>query len=111
MPTYAYVANAEDGEIVTYRLNAGELVPGGRAKVAAQVMPLAVSPDRRRLYAAVRSKPFSVHVFSIDPQLWVREESLYIRYEDVVVITETGYENFTAFLPSELNDLEKQVKP
>ena len=51
------------------------------------------------------------HVFSIDPQLWVREESLYIRYEDVVVITETGYENFTAFLPSELNDLEKQVKP
>ena len=51
------------------------------------------------------------HVFSIDPQLWVREESLYIRYEDVVVITESGYENFTAFLPSELNDLEKVVKP
>lgn len=51
------------------------------------------------------------HVFSIDPQLWVREESLYIRYEDVVVITESGYENFTAFLPSELSDLEKQVKP
>ncbi len=49
------------------------------------------------------------HVFSIDPQLWVPEENLYIRYEDVIVITEGGYENFTEFLPTELNDLEKLV--
>ena len=27
------------------------------------------------------------HVFSIDPQLWVPEENLYIRYEDVIVVT------------------------
>src|SRR4029450_12119871 len=27
---------------------------------------MAVSPDRRFLYAAVRSKPFSVHAYSID---------------------------------------------
>lgn len=47
------------------------------------------------------------HVFSVDPQLWVPEESLYIRYEDTVVVTETGVENFTDFLPSELDDLEK----
>ncbi len=49
------------------------------------------------------------HVFSIDPQLWVPEENLYLRYEDVIVITEAGYENFTEFLPTELNDLEKLV--
>ncbi len=49
------------------------------------------------------------HVFSIDPQLWVPEENLYIRYEDVIVITENGYENFTEFLPTELNDLERLV--
>jgi Xaa-Pro aminopeptidase len=49
------------------------------------------------------------HVFSIDPQLWVPEENLYIRYEDVIVITESGYENFTEFLPTELNELEKLV--
>jgi Xaa-Pro aminopeptidase len=49
------------------------------------------------------------HVFSIDPQLWVPEENLYIRYEDVIVITAGGYENFTEFLPTELNDLEKLV--
>ena len=45
-------------------------------------------------------------VFSVDPQLWVPEEKLYIRYEDTVVVTETGVENFTAFLPSELAELE-----
>ena len=50
------------------------------------------------------------HVFSIDPQLWVPEENLYVRYEDVVVIRPTGYENFTAFLPTELDDLEKLVR-
>jgi Xaa-Pro aminopeptidase len=48
-------------------------------------------------------------VFSIDPQLRVPEERLYYRYEDVIVITETGYENFTDFLPTELDDIEKLV--
>lgn len=49
------------------------------------------------------------HVFSVDPQLWVPEEQLYIRYEDTVVVTETGVENFTDFLPYELPDLEALV--
>src|SRR6185295_4095608 len=47
------------------------------------------------------------HVFSIDPQLRVPEEHLYLRYEDTIVVTSAGYENFTDFLPSELADLEK----
>jgi 6-phosphogluconolactonase len=68
MPTYVYVSNADDGEIATYLLTeAGDLVPRGRAKAAASLGPLALSPDRRRLYAAVRAKPFSVHVFDVDP--------------------------------------------
>jgi 6-phosphogluconolactonase len=67
MPSYVYIANAEDGEIAAYTLTGGgDLVPLGRTRVG-QVYPLCVSPDRRRLYAAVRSKPFSVHVFDIDP--------------------------------------------
>jgi Xaa-Pro aminopeptidase len=49
------------------------------------------------------------HVFSIDPQLWVPEETLYIRYEDVIVVTADGYENFTEFLPTALADLERLV--
>ena len=49
-------------------------------------------------------------VFSVDPQLWVREENLYLRYEDVGVVTDTGFENFTDFLPSELAAMEKLVQ-
>ena len=48
-------------------------------------------------------------VFSIDPQLRVPEENLYLRYEDTVVVTDTGVENFTDFLPMELDDIEKLV--
>ncbi len=48
-------------------------------------------------------------VFSIDPQLRVPEENLYLRYEDTVVVTPTGVENFTAFLPMELDDIERIV--
>jgi Xaa-Pro aminopeptidase len=48
-------------------------------------------------------------VFSIDPQLWVREENLYLRFEDTVVVTETGVENFTDLLPMELDDIERLV--
>lgn len=67
MSTFVYISNAEDGEIATYLLTeAGNLVPRGRAKAAAALGPLALGPDRRRLYAAVRAKPFSVHVFAVD---------------------------------------------
>jgi Xaa-Pro aminopeptidase len=48
-------------------------------------------------------------VFSVDPQLRVPEEDLYLRYEDTVVVTETGVENFTDFLPMELDDMERLV--
>ena len=49
-------------------------------------------------------------VFALDPQLWVPEETLYIRYEDTVAVTETGVENFTAFLPAELDAIEAVVR-
>ena len=65
--TFVYVSNAEDGDIGVYRMqDSGELQPGARAKAASVVMPMVLSPDRRFLYAASRSKPYSVHVYSID---------------------------------------------
>ena len=65
--TFVYVSNAEDGDIGAYRLlDSGELQAGARAKAASIVMPMAVSPDKRFLYAASRSKPFSVHAYAID---------------------------------------------
>jgi Xaa-Pro aminopeptidase len=45
-------------------------------------------------------------VFAIDPMIWVREEKLYIRMEDVVVVTDDGVENLSANLPVEMDDLE-----
>ena len=49
------------------------------------------------------------HVFSVDPQMWVPEENLYLRYEDTIVVTKDGNENFTDFLPAELDELELLV--
>ena len=37
------------------------------------------------------------------------EENLYLRYEDTIVVTDTGFENFTDFLPMELDDMERLV--
>ena len=48
-------------------------------------------------------------VFPIDPQLRVNDETLSIRYEDVVVVTAKGCENFTDFLPSKLEAIEKII--
>ncbi len=59
-------------------------------------------------YARGALKPGQV--FSIDPQLRVLEEHLYYRYEDVIVITPDGYQNFTSFLPTELDEIEKLVR-
>ena len=39
----------------------------------------------------------------------VPEENLYLRYEDTIVVTDTGFENFTDFLPMELDDMERLV--
>jgi 6-phosphogluconolactonase len=64
--TFVYVSNAEDGDIGTYTLLPdGSLVPGPRVAAGKPVMPMSVSPDRRFLYAAVRSKPFTVVTYSM----------------------------------------------
>ncbi|MDG2396032.1 MAG: aminopeptidase P N-terminal domain-containing protein [Flavobacteriaceae bacterium] len=49
-------------------------------------------------------------VFTIDPMIWIPEEKLYIRIEDIAVITETGVYNLSAFVPSSINDVEKTIK-
>ena len=49
-------------------------------------------------------------VFTIDPMIWIPEERSYIRIEDVAVVTETGVENLSAFVPSKIKDVEKTIK-
>ena len=48
-------------------------------------------------------------VFTIDPMIWIPEEKLYIRMEDVVVVTADGAENLSAFVPSTIEDIERTM--
>ncbi len=65
--TFVYVSNAEDGDIGMYTLKSdGLLQAGPRFKAGANVMPMSVSPDKRFLVAAVRSKPFTAYTYSIE---------------------------------------------
>jgi 6-phosphogluconolactonase len=65
-----YVSNAESGDIGVLHLAPRErtLVPVQTVQVGGEVMPLALSPDRRRLYAARRSEPREAVSFAIDPK-------------------------------------------
>jgi 6-phosphogluconolactonase len=65
--TFVYVSNADDGTIGMYTLQAdGSLQPGARVEAAKVVMPMAVTPDKRFLIAAVRSKPYEAYTYAID---------------------------------------------
>ena len=66
--TMIYVSNADDGEIVVYELNLKNGGLSAQQTVAAgeSVMPLTVSPNKQKLYASIRSKPYSAVTFSIN---------------------------------------------
>jgi 6-phosphogluconolactonase len=65
--TFVYVSNAEDGDIGVYSLRPdGSLEVRDHVAAAKLAMPMAVSPDKRHLYVAVRSKPYGAHAFAID---------------------------------------------
>jgi Xaa-Pro aminopeptidase len=49
-------------------------------------------------------------VFTIDPMIWIPEERHYIRIEDVAVVTKTGVENLSDFVPSKIEDVERTIK-
>jgi Xaa-Pro aminopeptidase len=46
-------------------------------------------------------------VFTIEPALTIPEDRVYIRLEDVILITRTGYENLSDFVPMEIDAIEK----
>ena len=47
------------------------------------------------------------HLFTIEPAMIINELHLGIRLEDAILITETGYENLSAFVPVEIADIER----
>ncbi|GAC1043302.1 lactonase family protein [Rhizobium sp. No.120] len=68
--TFVYVSTALAGTIDVYRMEraTGVLTPISSVDVGAMVMPMAVSPDRRHLYAVIRAQPYRVLTLAIDPE-------------------------------------------
>ncbi|MDA1081714.1 MAG: Xaa-Pro peptidase family protein [Gemmatimonadetes bacterium] len=48
-------------------------------------------------------------VFTIDPMIWIPEERLYIRIEDVALVTANGVENLSAFVPTRIADVQRTI--
>jgi len=46
-------------------------------------------------------------IFTIEPALTIPEDRVYVRLEDTILITATGYENMSGFLPVEIEAIEK----
>lgn len=66
--TMVYVANADSREIGVLSLDEGNghVREIARVGVTGMVMPMAISPDRRFLYAGLRSEPYGVTTFAIN---------------------------------------------
>jgi Xaa-Pro aminopeptidase len=47
------------------------------------------------------------YVFTIEPQMTMPDGELSVRLEDMILITESGYENLSAFVPIEIADIER----
>src|SRR6185369_2815369 len=67
-PTVAYVSNADSKDISVLALDRdkGAVKVVQTLDVGGTVMPMALSPDKHMLYAALRSEPYSVASFAID---------------------------------------------
>src|SRR5687768_7296936 len=64
---YVYVSQQGEKQISVYRMSpAGELDKVQDVSVTGKAMPMAVSPDRRFLFIALRTEPYSIASFAID---------------------------------------------
>src|SRR5215475_6807516 len=67
--TFVYVSNAQDGNIDGYVMDmgTGALTSIGKTEAAKLVMPMTLSPNKKFLYAVIRSQPTRVLTYAIDP--------------------------------------------
>ncbi len=67
--TFVYVSNGEDGDIAIMKMDpeTGDMKLVDKAPAGPNVKHMALSPDHRFLYASIRSEPFSVVTYTINP--------------------------------------------
>jgi 6-phosphogluconolactonase len=67
--TFVYVSAASAGMIDAYAMDeaTGMLTPISKFEAGKAVMPMATSPDKKHLYAVVRSQPYRVLTLGLDP--------------------------------------------
>lgn len=58
-------------------------------------------------YAGATLQPGEI--FTIEPEMRIPGEHIGFRLEDMLLITENGYENMSAFVPVEINDIERMM--
>jgi Xaa-Pro aminopeptidase len=49
-------------------------------------------------------------VFTIEPAMQIVDEHVGIRLEDMILVTDTGYENLSSFVPIEIDAIEATMK-
>jgi Xaa-Pro aminopeptidase len=49
-------------------------------------------------------------MFTIEPALTIDDERIYIRLEDAILITDTGYENLSGNLPMDIEGIERAMR-
>ena len=96
----SYYANAARKWVDDYRRNAERRNPdlGHWVGMAAHDVGLDVGPLRPGM------------VFTVEPDVRVPEEKLFISVEEIIVITEDGYENLSAFVPKEVDEIEALMR-
>jgi Xaa-Pro aminopeptidase len=93
-----------------YRDAAARFVEGYRTRLASP-RPGATLGHMVGMEVHDVQKNFSVYepgmVFTIEPALTIPEDRVYIRLEDMIVITPTGHDNMSGFAPIEIDAIEK----
>ena len=51
-----------------------------------------------------------VDLATIEPALTIDDERIYVRLEDMILITERGYENLSADLPMDIDGIERVMR-
>ena len=93
-----------------YREAAARFVDGYRRRLESQ-RPGATIGHMVGMEVHDVTKNFTVYepgmVFTIEPALTIPEDRVYVRLEDMILITPGGYENMSAFAPAGIDAIEK----